>query len=113
MMLSDYKTVGENLYQRRKELGMTQYEVAEHAGISDRTYADIERGSVNMRIGTFLQICDALKTTPNDILLRDETKYSEAEQFELLKRIKDCQPSEQDTILSIIATYLNSINKAI
>ena len=41
-------------------LGLTQMEVAEAAGLSDRTYADIERGTVNMQVETVLRICKAL-----------------------------------------------------
>lgn len=35
---------GNRLLAQRKALGLTQAEVAERAGLSDRTYADIERG---------------------------------------------------------------------
>ena len=57
MLLFDMMTIGNRLLAARKRLGMTQAEVAERAGLSDRTYADIERGGVNMRIETFLRIC--------------------------------------------------------
>ena len=60
MLIFDYKTIGNKLLSFRKKRGLTQYEVAEIAGLSDRTYADIERGSVNMKIETILRICDAL-----------------------------------------------------
>ena len=54
MLIFDFHAIGEKLYAVRKRSGMTQAEVAELAGLSDRTYADIERGSVNMRIETVL-----------------------------------------------------------
>ena len=50
MLLFDLNTIGNNLLSVRKRLGMTQAEVAEKAGLSDRTYADIERDTVNMRL---------------------------------------------------------------
>lgn len=53
---------------------MSRLEVAEKANFSDRTYADIERGSVNMRIETILRICDALNITPNDIFVSEKVK---------------------------------------
>ncbi|MGN0136728.1 helix-turn-helix domain-containing protein [Anaerotignum sp.] len=37
---------------------MTQAEVAEATDLSDRTYADIEQGTVNMRIEPLLTICN-------------------------------------------------------
>ena len=53
MLISDLRVIGNNLLAVRKKLGMTQMEVAEAAGLADRTYADIERGSVNMRLEPF------------------------------------------------------------
>lgn len=47
--------------------GMAQAEVAEAAGLSSRTYADIERRTVNMRVETILHICEALHITPDEI----------------------------------------------
>ena len=63
MLIYDFREIGNRLLAFRKKAGLTQIEVAEAAGLSDRTYADIERGSVNMRIETILRICDALHIT--------------------------------------------------
>ena len=51
MLLFDMMTIGNRLLAARKRLGMTQAEVAERAGLSDRTYADIERGGVMLTTG--------------------------------------------------------------
>ena len=50
MLVFDFHTIGNKLLSVRKHLGMTQAEVAESAGLSDRTYAQIEHGTVNMPI---------------------------------------------------------------
>ena len=50
MLLFDMIAIGNRFLSIRKRLGLTQAEVAEKAGLSGRTYADIERGTVNMRI---------------------------------------------------------------
>ena len=55
MLIFDLHTIGNKLLTIRKRMGMTQAEVAEAAGLSDRTYADIERGTVNMRTETILR----------------------------------------------------------
>ena len=68
MLVFDHRTIGNKLYTIRHRLGMTQAEVAEAAGLSDRTYADIERGNANMRMETLLRICLVLQITPNEIL---------------------------------------------
>ena len=61
MLVFDLHTIGNKLLIVRKRMGMTQAEVAESAGLSDRTYADIERGTVNMRIETILKIFTYLR----------------------------------------------------
>ena len=74
MLVFDIKVIGNKLYEIRTKKLMSRAEVAEKANLSDRTYADIERGSVNMRIETILKICDALSITPNDIFVSQEDK---------------------------------------
>ena len=43
MLIYDFHAIGNKLHALRKRMGMTQAEVAEAAGVADRTYADIER----------------------------------------------------------------------
>ena len=78
MLLFDLCAIGNKLLSFRKKRGMTQAEVAEAAGLSDRTYADIERGTVNMRIETLLHICAALYITPNDVLTENRPSRKSA-----------------------------------
>ena len=56
MLVFDLHTIGNKLLSVRKRMGMTQAEVAESAGLSDRTYADIERGSCGMSIESLISI---------------------------------------------------------
>ena len=75
MLLINTREIGNKLLAIRKKYGMTQNEVAEAAGLSNRTYADIERGAVKMRVDTIIHICNALHITPDEILTvrNDET----------------------------------------
>ena len=86
MLISDLNTIGNNLYKIRKLRGLTQSEVAELSELSDRAYADIERGNVNMRIDTLLKICVTLKITPNDILLTDTDQITEKDIMDIIKK---------------------------
>ena len=58
MLCKNIAQIGNKLYEVRKKKGLTQAQVAEKAELSDRTYADIERGSANMRVDTMLSICE-------------------------------------------------------
>lgn len=63
------KQIGTNIRNRRKELKMTQADLADRAHISVIHVSHIENGSVNMSLEALLAICHALHVTPNDILL--------------------------------------------
>ena len=109
MLIFDLHTIGEKLLNVRKRMGMTQAEVAESAGLSDRTYADIERGTVNMRTETILRICNALYITPDQILTEDSVALS-AQQTELWERLNACNPKDKETALQLLSVYLNSLD---
>lgn len=105
MLIYDFRTIGNKLLAIRKRSGMTQMEVAVAAEISERTYADIERGSVNMRLGTLLQICRVLHITPDEILLEKEEPVS-VRQEELLAKLETCSPKERELALRVLAALL-------
>ncbi|MBE6802695.1 MAG: helix-turn-helix transcriptional regulator [Ruminococcaceae bacterium] len=107
MLVFDMRTIGNKLLAVRKKMGLTQADVAEMAGLSDRTYADIERGTVNMRTETVLKICEALHITPDEIFTEKSTV--ECKQNELFERLSMCQPKERETALSILEIYLQSL----
>lgn len=109
MLVSDLRVIGNMLLSVRKRAGMTQAEVAEAAGLSDRTYADIERGTVNMRLETLLRICQALHVTPDELLTRHGNEPSPQKE-DVLARLDACTPQEQQTALCLLDIYLRSLN---
>lgn len=108
MLIFDFRAIGNKLLAIRKKAGLTQSEVAEAANLSDRTYADIERGTVNMRIETILKICEALHITPDVVLTEDNPNLS-ARQTELLADLDKCTTKQKETALELMAVYLKSI----
>lgn len=108
MLIFDSRSVGNKLLEIRKRKGLTQIEVAEKAGLADRTYADIERGSANMRVETALRICEALNITPNEILTTNKTDLDFRKE-EIKTLFENCSAKEQETALNILAAYFNSL----
>lgn len=108
MLIFDRRKIGNTLLALRKKSGFTQSELAEAAGLSDRTYADIERGTANMRIETFLRICRALNVTPNDILVEDDLSASQ-DQDDIWELLNKCPTKEKETALRLLTVYLNSL----
>ena len=108
MLIFDLGIIGNKLLLLRKRMGMTQAEVAESAGLSDRTYADIERGTVNMRTETLLRICNVLHITPDEILT-EENLSSASRQEMLWDRLNSCSPKERETALALLNAYVKSL----
>ena len=109
MLLFDMKRIGDRLLTIRKKRGLTQAEVAERAGFSDRTYADAERGTVNLRVETLTRICDALQVTPDVLLLEKAETAFDIET--IFKRLSRCSEEEQGTACAILDAYLKSLQK--
>jgi len=110
MLLLDMRAIGNKLLAIRKRIGMTQVEVAEAAGLSSRTYADIERGTVNMRVETILHICEALHITPDEILTQSDTELT-AQEEEILARLNACNSKDKETALRLLNVYLQSLSE--
>lgn len=109
MLIFDFHIIGNKLLVIRKRLGLTQADVAEAAGLSDRTYADIERGIVNMRIETILRICNVLHITPDEILTEENTSLN-SQQAELCERLNACNSKDKETALQLLSVYLKSLH---
>lgn len=102
--------IGEKLLAFRKQRGLTQADVAERAGLSDRAYAEIERGTVNMRVSSLLKICEVLRVTPNDLLLADPPSVPPTEK-DIADRLRQCTAAEQNTAKTLLSVYLDSLQK--
>lgn len=109
MLIFDFRAIGSKLLAIRKKSGLTQSEVAEAANMSDRTYADIERGAVNMRVETVLKICEALHITP-DVVLTEDNPNLLTRQTELLAELDKCTAQQKETALELLAVYIRSLN---
>jgi len=107
MLVSDLHSIGNNLYNVRKAKGLTQAEVAEIAELSDRAYADIERGSVTMRVDSLIRICRALNITPNDLLVTNVAE--EITEDDIIGAFKNCSAGEKETALRLLNVYLTSL----
>ena len=59
-----FENIAANVRRRREEIGITQAELAEGAGI-DTTYLQrLERGTVNVSVAVLVHVADALQTSP-------------------------------------------------
>lgn len=66
---NQYIEMGRRIKLRRKELHIKQSELAETLDISNNHISSIENGREKPSIDTLLKICEALKVTPDYLLL--------------------------------------------
>lgn len=61
--------MGTRMKRRRKELKMSQAELAEKINVSNNHISSIETGKQIPSLTTFVKICEQLDTTPDFLLL--------------------------------------------
>lgn len=108
MLITDLKTLGNKLYEFRKAAGLTQEAAAEKASVCARTYADIERGTVNMRVWTLLRICKALGITPDDLLTERPVELDK-QQMDVMAELQTKDDRVQEKAYDLLSVYLRSI----
>lgn len=108
MLVTDLKVIGNKLYSYRKAEGLTQEQAAERAAVSTRTYADVERGSVNTRVNTLLKICKAFAITPDE-LLTEKPPALKKQQQDVLTALHAKDDRVQESAYDLLSVYLKSL----
>lgn len=65
----NYQLIGKRLRAIRKKRGYTQEQLAEMAGISPQHCSGIETGGAKVSLPALVQLCNALDTTLDEVLL--------------------------------------------
>lgn len=95
------REMGERILARRKQLCMTQEELAEAAGVTPQMVSTAELGKKALRPANIIKICSALEVSPDYLLLGriSDTDHSiltqkiaclSPEQYRYLENIIDC-----------------------
>ena len=72
-----YASVGKRIRRLRKQLGLTQEELADKCGLDFRSIGAVERGERNLSLKSLNAIADALKVTPEFLLQKEEPPTKE------------------------------------
>lgn len=99
----DYNLMGSRLCQRRKELHLTQKELAERVNISNNHMSGIENGEKRPSLETLLIICHELGISLD--YLFHGVMYTDINS-EIIDKIKLCSIEDKETISGIIDVFL-------
>ena len=68
--------IGKRIYERRKQLGITQEYLAELADTTPQAISNYERGERELKVTTILKISSALKITTDYLLTGEINTFS-------------------------------------
>lgn len=100
-----YVEMGKRISLRRKELNMSQNQLAEKLNISNNHISSIENGREKMSLDLFTKICNELQVTP-DYLLLGSMHANDISQ-NIVDSLRLCRISDLEIIESIIQLYVN------
>lgn len=108
----DQIKIGKFIAQKRKEQGMTQMQLAERLGITDRAVSKWETGKSLPDAAIMLELCGLLKITVNDLLCGEAVSmenYNEAVEKNLLDMVKQKERADKRLLSMEIVIGLVSV----
>lgn len=94
----DQIKIGKFISVKRKELGLTQSQLADKLGITDKAISKWETGKSLPDASIMLELCSILKITVNDLLngeVVDMENYKEKSEEMLLEMVKEKEEREK------------------
>ena len=94
----DQIKIGKFIAQRRKNAGLTQIQLAEKLGITDRAVSKWENGKAMPDSSIMLELCDLLKITVNDLLSGEVVtmeNYNKELENNLIEMIKQKEQADK------------------
>ena len=109
----DQEKIGEFISEKRKEKGMTQAELAEKLGITDRAVSKWERGKSLPDASIMLELCSILGITVNDLLSGEVVSmenYGKENEKNLIEMVKLKEASDKRLLsLEIVIGVISSL----
>ena len=107
----DQVKIGRFIALKRKDRGMTQTQLAEKLGISNRAVSKWETGKSLPDVSIMLELCELLKITVNDLLCGEVVSmnsYNEASERNLLEMLKQKEEADKRLLLLEIVIGVTS-----
>ncbi len=104
-----HNKIGRRIAKRRKELGLTQIDLAERIGATQKIVTSYERATRQMPAWRLPLIAEALETTVETILGTDKPRRGRGRESRLeqqLERLKHLPRSEQHFVMKMLDNAL-------
>lgn len=101
----DYREVGRRMAKRRKELGLKQYQVCEIIDVNYKYISNLETGRSAPSLEVLMDLCQALKTTPNYLLIGTDENISNETLTEKISRLDSKSKLILNDIIDTIKKY--------
>jgi len=100
--------MGRRIYERRKQLHLTQEELAERANVTPQTISTAELGKKALRPENIIGICKAMEIS-TDYLLTGYVPSHEREA--LIEKLSPLSPSQYRHLEDIINSYILALQE--
>ena len=104
--------IGRFIAETRKELRMTQRQLADTLSISDKTVSKWECGNGLPEVSLMLPLCEALHITVNDLLSGErvsEAAYQEKAEKNMMRLMQENQESRRKMAISVVCGTITII----
>ncbi len=105
------KIIGKRIQEIRKKKGMTQEELSEAIEISPHYLSALERGIYNIKLETLVKMLNILDCSADEVFYEVVNKSCAVSSNRLSERLENLPKEEQDKILAVVNTMVNSAKK--
>lgn len=98
----NFEKIGKKIRELRLSKGLTQEYVANMANVNISHISNIENNRVKISLVTLINVCNALQTTVDYILMDEYTASDDALDNEILHELQKCSPETKEKVLQII-----------
>lgn len=104
----DFKEIGRKIRNKRKELHLTQLELAKRIGMTESSISKYEAGKIEtMPTSTINRICDVLHIAPAELLGLTPKKSFEFDLKEIVKSADDLPDDVKQELLNILKLQID------
>lgn len=97
--------IGRRIANRRNQLGLTQSQAAERAGLTQQFFASVETGAKNIRAESIIKVSKALNVSADFLLTGIVTDFERHELMRMLEPLDADQFSEIEDIIRDVLEF--------